>query len=68
VAIAVSPRAERSNNGGFSYSIWGIGGSLPFTDEAIPAASVADSYSGFYYFYVRVTAAITFTVTIAQSS
>jgi hypothetical protein len=67
VSIAVSPRAERSSNGQFSSSIWGLGGSLPFTDEAIPAASVANSYSGFYYFYVRVTADIAITISISQS-
>lgn len=68
VGLAVAPRAERSSNGQFSYSIWGLGGSLPFTDQPIPAASVANSYSGFYYFFVRVPAAITVTVTITQSS
>jgi hypothetical protein len=68
VGLAVAPRAERSSNGQFSYSIWGLGGSLPFTDQAIPAASVANSYSGFYYFFLRVSAAITVTVTITQSS
>ena len=68
VGLAVAPRAERSSNGQFSYSIWGLGGSLPFTDQAIPAESVATSYSGFYYFFLRVFAAITVTVTITQSS
>jgi hypothetical protein len=67
VSIAVSPRAERSGNGQLSYTLWGMGGSLPFTNQDIPAASVAISYSGFYYFLVRVTAAITLTVTITES-
>ena len=68
VEIAVSPRAERSSNGQLSYSIWGVGGSLPFTGYDIPVAAVATSYSGFCFFYINVTAAITVTVTIAESS
>jgi hypothetical protein len=67
VEIAVSPRAERSSNGQLSYSIWGVGGSLPFTGYDIPAAAVATSYSGFCFFYINVTAAMTVTVTIAES-
>jgi hypothetical protein len=67
VGLAVSARAERSNNGQFSYSAWGVGGSLPFTNEEIPAASVAESYSGYYYFYINVKGAIALTVTITPS-
>jgi hypothetical protein len=68
VKIAVAPRAERSSSGQFSYSAWGVGGGLPFTAYDIPAASVATSYSGFYFFYINVTAAMTITVTIAEAS
>jgi hypothetical protein len=67
VGLAVSARAERSNNGQFSYSAWGVGGSLPFNNEEIPATSVAESYSGYYYFYINVKGAIALTVTITQS-
>ena len=68
VKIAVAPRAERSSNGQLSYSIWGVGGSLPFTGYDIPAVSVATSYSGFYFFYINVTTAMTITVTITEAS
>jgi hypothetical protein len=67
VKIAVGPRAERSSNGQLSGSIWGVGGSLPFTGYDIPAVSVATSYSGFYFFYINVTTAMTITVTIAEA-
>ena len=68
IKIAAAPRAERSSNGQFSYSIWGVGGSLPFTGYDISAAAAATSYSGFCFFYINVTAAMTVTVTIAESS
>ena len=68
VKIAAAPRAERSSNGQLSGSIWGVGGSLPFTGYDIPAVSVATSYSGFYFFYINVTTAMTITVTIAEAS
>jgi hypothetical protein len=68
IKIAAAPRAERSSNGQFSYSIWGVGGSLPFTGYDISAAAAATSYSGFCFFYINVTSAMTITVTIAESS
>ena len=68
VKIAAAPRAERSSNGQLSYSIWGVGGGLPFTGYDIPAVSVASSYSGFYFFYINVTTAMTITVTITEAS
>jgi hypothetical protein len=67
VGIAVSPRAERSSNGQFSYAAWGVSGSLPYANQEITAAAVAQSYSGFCYFYVNVRGAIALTVTITQS-
>jgi hypothetical protein len=67
VGIAVSPKATRSLGGQFSDSAWSVAGSLPFTNEAITPESVAMSYSGYYFFQIRVTGTITFTVDIAQS-
>jgi hypothetical protein len=66
IGLSVAPRPERSSLGEFSYSIWGKGGSLPFTD-AIPATSVADSTSGFYFVNIRIMASITFTISIAET-
>jgi hypothetical protein len=66
VGLSVAPRPERSMVGEFSYSAWGVGGSLPFTNEEITAASVAASTSGYYYLNIRILAPITFTITIAQ--
>lgn len=68
IGMAVSPKASRSLGGQFSDSAWGLAGSLPFNNEAITPESVALSYSGYYFFYIRVTDTITFTVDIAQSS
>jgi hypothetical protein len=65
VAMAVSARAERSNSGQFSFSDYGIGGSLSF-DEDITAQMVAASLSGFYYFYLNVHGDMTLTVTISE--
>ena len=64
VALAVSARAERSNYGQFGYSDFGVGGSLPF-DEDITAEMVAQSISGFYYFYLNLHGYMTLTVTIS---
>jgi hypothetical protein len=65
VALAVSARAERSNSGQFGYSDFGVGGSLPF-DEDITSAMVAQSISGFYYFYLNLHGDMTVTVTISE--
>ena len=67
IGLAVSPRAERASNGQFSAAAWGMSGPLPITDEAISAASVALSYSGYYFFFLRVSAATTLTVTLTRS-
>jgi hypothetical protein len=68
VGVGVSPQAERASNGQFSTPLWGIGGPLPITNEAIPSSSVALSYSGFYYLFIRVYTAMTVTVTLTQTS
>ena len=65
VALAISARAERSNSGQFGYSDFGVGGSLPF-DEDITPAMVAQSISGFYYFYLNLHGDMTVTVTISE--
>jgi hypothetical protein len=66
LGLSVAPRPERSSLGEFSYSIWGTGGGLPF-NETIAATSVADSTSGFYFVNLRITAPITFTISIAEA-
>jgi hypothetical protein len=68
IGLSVAPRPERSSLGEFSYGNWGVGGSLPFTNEEIKAAWVADSSSGFYFVNIRIVAPITFTITIAEIS
>jgi len=67
VACSVAPRPERATGGGLGYTIWGVGGSLPFTDETIPATSVANSTSGFYFIDIRILATIAFTITITET-
>jgi hypothetical protein len=67
LAMSVSPYGTRSLGGELSGSSWGVGGSLPFNNEIIPAESVANSFSGFYYLYFRVQAALTLTITITQT-
>jgi hypothetical protein len=66
LGLAVAARPERSTLGEFSYSDWGVGGSLPFNNQEIKAANVALSTSGFYYVNIRVSAPITFTIAITQ--
>jgi hypothetical protein len=67
IGLSVAPRPERSSIGEFSYGIWGVGGSLPFNNETIPATSVADSTSGFYFVNIRIMGPITFTISIAEA-
>jgi hypothetical protein len=67
IGLSVAPRPERSSLGEFSYTLWGMAGSLPFTNEEIPATSVAKSTSGFYFINLRIIAPITFTIAIAQT-
>jgi hypothetical protein len=67
VRTAVSARAERSSMGQFSFALRGIGGGLPITHD-IPATSVAESYSGFYYFFISVSETMTVTFTLTQTS
>lgn len=64
--LAVAPRPERMSNGQLAYSIWGLGGSLPFLDQEIPATSVAASNSGFYFFYVYVRGTMNLIITLEQ--
>lgn len=66
VGLGISPRAERASNGQFSYPLLGQSGPLPL-DAAIPAASVAESYSGFYYFFVRISAPVTLTISVTKN-
>jgi len=68
LAFSVGPRPERSGMGGLSYSIWGVGGGLPFNNEEIPATSVADSTSGYYFIDFRITDPITFSIAITELS
>lgn len=68
VDLGLSPHAERASNGQFSLPLRGVSGPLPFTDEAIPDTSVALSYSDYYFFFLRVSSAMTVTVTLAQTS
>jgi hypothetical protein len=67
LGLSVAARPERSFRGEFSFSDWGVAGSLPFTNQEIKAANVATSTSGFYYVNIRVMAPITFTIQIAES-
>jgi hypothetical protein len=67
VGITVSPTARRSIGGQFTDSAWSVSGALPFDNQTIAADSVAKSYSGFYYIYVRVTAPITLTITVTAT-
>jgi hypothetical protein len=67
VGIGLSPLAERASNGQFSAPLRGVSGPLPF-NEAIPDTSVALSYSGYYYLFLRFSSAMTVTVTITQTS
>ena len=53
--------------GQFSFALRGIGGGLPITHD-IPATSVAESYSGFYYFFISVSETMTVTFTLTQTS
>jgi hypothetical protein len=66
VGLGISPRAERASNGQFSYPLMGQSGPLPI-DAAIPVTSVADSYSGYYYLFLRISAAITPTITVTKN-
>jgi hypothetical protein len=67
IGLSVARSPERSSGGELSYSDWGITGGLPFTDEKIPATSVANSTSGFYFIDIRISASINFTITITQT-
>jgi len=68
VGLGLSPRAERASNGQFSAPLRGVSGPLPFSDEIIPDTSVALSYSGYYFLFLRVYEAMTVTVTLTQTS
>jgi hypothetical protein len=67
IGLSVAPRPERSSSGEFSYSDWGVTGGLPFTNEEIPATSVANSTSGFYFVDVRISDPINLTIAIAET-
>jgi hypothetical protein len=68
VSLSVSPRAERATNGQFLTPAWSTSGPLPVSNEAILSTSVDLSYSGYYYVWVHVYAALTTTITITQTS
>jgi hypothetical protein len=67
LGLGLSARAERAFNRQFSYPLRGVSGPLPM-NEGIPATSVADSYSGFYYLFIRVSAAMSLSITVTQTS
>jgi hypothetical protein len=68
VGLGVSPHAERASNGQFSMGAWGLSSNLPISNETISAASVAQSYSGYYFFFLRVPSAIAVIVTLTRAS
>jgi hypothetical protein len=68
VSLVLTPLAERAGGSQFLTSLRSVNGPLPFADEAIPSTSVDLSYSGFYYFSLRVYTNMTVTVTITQTS
>ena len=67
VGLGLSARAERASNRQFSYPLRGVSGPLPMTED-IPATSVAESYSGFYYLFIRVSVAMSISITVTQTS
>jgi hypothetical protein len=67
LGLSVAATPERSSLGEFSYGNWGLGGSLPFSDQQVTTAQVADSTCGFYFLNLRIMGAITFTLTIAEA-
>jgi hypothetical protein len=67
IGLSVARSPERSSGGELSYSDWGMTGGLPFTNEEIPATSVAKSTSGFYFIHVRISDPINPTIAIAET-
>lgn len=67
LGLGLSARAERAFNRQFSFPLRGVSGPLPM-NESIPATSVAESYSGFYYLFIRVSAAMSISITVTQTS
>jgi hypothetical protein len=66
VGLGLSARAERASNRQFSYALRGVSGPLPMTED-IPATSVAESYSGFYYLFLRISVALSVSITVTQT-
>jgi hypothetical protein len=66
VGLGLSPRAERAFNRQFSYPLRGVSGPLPMT-ESIPSTSAAESTSGFYYLFIRLSAAMSISITVTQT-
>jgi hypothetical protein len=67
VGFAVSPKAERASNGQFSAATLGLSSPLPI-EETLSATSLALSYTGFCYFFLRVSETMTLTITLTETS
>jgi hypothetical protein len=67
VGLGLSARAERALNRQFSYPLRGVSGPLPINED-IPSTSVAESYSGFYYLFIRSSVAMSISITVTQIS
>jgi hypothetical protein len=67
VGLVPSPSPERTSYGDLA-GIWGTNGPLPFNasdpTDMIPADSVNNSKSGFYFFSLTVTATMDITITL----
>jgi hypothetical protein len=66
VGLAVSKQPDRSTNGQFASSAWGVSGSLPI-DEVIATTTNVVPTSGYYYFYVNVHGDMAMTITLTES-
>jgi hypothetical protein len=64
VALGLSPKAERAAAGAIAYPFLETTTALPITDKLVPFESTVESYTRFYFLFLKVAEAVSLTVNI----
>jgi hypothetical protein len=64
VGLGLSPKAERGPGGSLAYPFLETSSTLPITDKLVTLESIVESYTRFYFLFLKVAEPVSLTVNI----
>jgi hypothetical protein len=64
VGLGLSPKAERGAGGSLAYPFLETSSTLPIADKLVPLESIVDSYTRFYFLFLKVAEPVSLTINI----